>query len=323
MNWLANLPKKGSEAWNRIKALGPFVIAQSEKLSEAFARHQGRMAQIEMTKEFVRSEISLRGEIRKNLHKRLLTCSQEDRVRLEADLEHAEQELRRLAINQLSLNYCKEEKQEEAVPPREIADHWLDQFQKFARDRNEDWRAELLARALAEEVANASSVSTRVLWSIGTLSSDEFSAFSKLLNCCFWPVDTLAPFLPQEFLKSWRIAPDLHVGNLIFSLSGAGVLSTGSSYYGMGAGTKLRLRAGTQQFTISFRARSEIRGVILNPIGAQLALFHEPKFSQMPLSRIEEWIALLGDRVEVECETLPENRGAGNSAMSPESSFHE
>jgi Protein of unknown function (DUF2806) len=74
-------------------------------------------------------------------------------------------------------NECTDKPQEEFSQPV-ISDHWIDKFNQLARSKNEEWRQDLLSRALAAEAANPGSISPRALWLIGTLEEDKFQAFS-------------------------------------------------------------------------------------------------------------------------------------------------
>jgi len=72
--------------------------------------------------------------------------------------------------------------QEEPMGAEIISDHWVDHFNRLARQRNEPWRAELLARALAAESKKPGSVSPKALFEIGMLDEVSFHKFILWLN---------------------------------------------------------------------------------------------------------------------------------------------
>src|SRR5690606_9903590 len=83
-----------------------------------------------------------------------------------------------------ALNYLPKSSNETKEPEKVITDHWTDKFNELSRCRNEPWRKELLARALAAESENPGTVPPRVLWVIGTLEEEAFRSFQSILNIC-------------------------------------------------------------------------------------------------------------------------------------------
>ena len=309
-NWLTLVGEVSQETWNQVKAIGPFLISQSDRMSEAFQRHQGRMAESTALKEFLSGEVALRGELRRKLWTKYIDATDEERVRLQRDLESLDGEVRRLGIGAKSLEYPEANTDGEAganrVPPgekpaHELQDHWIDRFNELARLRNEPWRAELLARALSSESANPGSISARALWSIGTIEERVFLAFSKFLDLCFWPAGGSDPFLPDGGDSDLEKRPVLSIddtpvflGQITFLLKSAELLSDPlTSSKQLDAGQGMALRCGDDVFIVTAKEMFSYGGLILSTIGQSLARFHEPKWSPEVLPRLERWTTSL------------------------------
>ncbi len=179
--------------WNIVKNIGPFAITQSEKMSEAYAKHQLRLASVEACKELMMQEISTYGDIKKKLLEKYVEAGPEDRLRYKRDIEEAEKEVRKLNIYNRAIEYLPHETQAEEQessgdqerkdnnkPP--ISPHWMDKFNEFARARNEPWRSELLSKALAREAKQPGCIGPRALWLIGTIDEYLFHAYASLLD---------------------------------------------------------------------------------------------------------------------------------------------
>jgi len=132
---------------------------------------------VEVLRDLLKSEIETRSAIRRTLLEKFIAAPDEERVRIERDLEYVDGVTRQLNVVAKSLSYgstgeSPPEKTREK--PKQVEDHWIDRFNELARKRNEEWRSELLARALAEEAANPGSVSPRALWLIGSMGAPTF-----------------------------------------------------------------------------------------------------------------------------------------------------
>ena len=261
-------------------------------------------------KEFYVGEIAVRRDVRSKLFERYIAATVEERVRIEADLERMDAEIRRLGIGAKALNYAPQ-KEEPPQPPnvtiKEVSDHWLDRFNDLARHRNEPWRAEMLSRALAVETENPGSIGGRALWLIGTMEESLFQAFSAFLNLCFWPFPEGEPFNPDsDYANDKAIVlvlngRELVMGQLLFLVEQAGLLGNLlTTSKAIPAGGGLQLIAGNDGFLVKAKVDHVIRGILLSPLGATLAQFHEPKWRGEVFDRLEKWVGSLpAEQVEV------------------------
>ena len=178
-NWLSKTVSSGKTAFNIVKSIGPFLISQSEIVSDSYVKHQAKLASVEIGKELIIDEAKTLNDVRKQLLTKFTESNAEDRIRIKKDIEYIEGNLRQLNIGQKALSYLpppKDKKTEDQTSP-EIIPHWMDKFNELARVRNEPWREELLARALATEASSSGTIMPRALWLIGTLEEHLFHAW--------------------------------------------------------------------------------------------------------------------------------------------------
>ena len=303
MSWLDKVTGIAQKTWNTVRAVGPFLLSQSDKASEAFKRHLGRVAEAEALKDLLKNEVKLRASLRSKLFERYLGASPEERVRIEQDIEYVDGITRQLNIAAKSLSYGTEE----AAPPpndekpKAIQDHWLDHFNELARKRNEEWRNELLARALARETERPGTVSPRALWLIGNMEHSLFTALSDLLDLCIWTHPEGSPFLPNSRVQALERkshgteqAPPRAVGQLLFQLADIGVLADFlTAARQIKVGQALIVKYEQNHHVILAKQDFEIRGVIFTPLGESIARFYEPRWNPTGNTILAEWIASL------------------------------
>lgn len=305
MNWLTSIPEIGQKIFNTAKSLGPFVISQSDKASEAYQRHLGRIAQVDFLKELLSNEIETRGAVRKILLERYVDAPPEKRVRIERDLEFVDGITRQVHIAMKSLSYNNENSPPPSPEPQKpIEDHWIDKFNELARKRNEEWRSDLLARALACEAATPGSVSPRALWLIGNMEEGLFNALSDLLNLCVWLFPENIPFIPHSSTQAFdRISNNTNrtVGNIVFQLGDIGVIAdhlTSSRTYPLGSAFMARYEENC--YLIRPNNKLEIRGIIFTPLGDSVAKFFNPEWNSSGREVFEDWIKSIGMQAVVQ-----------------------
>ncbi len=302
MNWLASIPEIGQKIFNTAKSLGPLIISQSDKASEAYQRHLGRIAQVDFLKELLSNEIETRGAVRKILLERYVDAPPEERVRIEGDLEFVDGITRQVHIAMKSLSYDSEN----SIPPntepqKPIEDHWIDKFNELARKRNEEWRSDLLARALACEAATPGSVSPRALWLIGNMEESLFKALSDLLNLCVWMLPHNSPVLPHSKIQAFeRIVANSNrtVGNLIFQLGDLGVIAdhlTSRRQYS--EGNAFIAKYNQESYLINPKQRMEIMGILFTPLGESIAKFFNPTWNSNGYSVFKDWIESISPEI--------------------------
>lgn len=174
-----------------VKSVGPFLLSQSEKTSDAYARHQLKMANVEAVKVLLLEEAKSIADVRDTLRKKYVDADPEERIRIRRDLREAEGDVKQLNIAAGAIDYLpefasrikqNEDKSETVGDVHPVSEHWFDRFNHFARQSNEPWRQDLLSRALAMQATNPESVTLRVIWLIGTLEKSTFDYFTTILD---------------------------------------------------------------------------------------------------------------------------------------------
>ncbi|APZ92035.1 DUF2806 domain-containing protein [Fuerstiella marisgermanici] len=296
--------KKASDAasrtWNVIKSIGPFLIAQSESASEAYARQKARLANIDTAQEMMRVEAESCAKVRETLLAKLSDASPVERIQIQRDLEFVAQTVRQIGITSLALEYQAPEP-EAADPVPEIEGHWIDRFNDLARKRNEEWRGDLLARALATESSKPGTVSPRALWLLGTLEKPVFDAFASILDLCTDIGGGL--MIPKAndklFKKPIPECPvggsDTRIGNLTFQLSDIGVLSNSlMAERQIPQGSRFLARYGSSAFMVNCVGETlSVSGTIPTALGDAVASFYEPRFNPLGLELFTAWIEKL------------------------------
>ena len=178
----------GKAVLNTIKAVGPYAVAQWDLASQAQAKHNARLAMVETGKDFLKQELGNYAEVSKELLSEYVAATPRKKIQIQKDLKFIGQRTRQIDIGILAIGYAQtiEDATEKAQGKvqEEMSLHWVDKFNELAQARNEDWRADLLARALATESSSPGSVSPRTLWFLGTIEEPMFYAFGILLNLC-------------------------------------------------------------------------------------------------------------------------------------------
>jgi len=303
-----------SATWNRIKIVGPFLISQSEKMSEAWQDHerrlaavrieeeagvskikiheQSRLAEVEIFKNAASVEMEARWKVRGSLLARIVDAEPEDRMELERKIEYLDGTARILGIGIKSADYHDVGS---ADPEREINEHWIDSFNAFARRRNEIWRAELLARALAKEAESPGSVSPRALWAIGNLDEKSFERFSEFLDLCVWPLGGASAFIPDTSVQAdSRITKSgTPAGVLVFLLGDLGLLAAGSCFKPFRTDTPYVFHHGADAVELKAKRDFNSSGRLLSPLGASIACFYERDWNSSGKAVLNEWIDFL------------------------------
>jgi hypothetical protein len=285
-----------------VKAAGPLLLTQSAKLSEAYAQHQLRLAEVEATKELMVTEARMITEVRKKLIDRYLDASPEDRVRLRQDIETTEREFRQLGVYQRAIDYVPEKptSQETLAAPEDIDapeqfNAWLDTFNEYARKQNEPWRADLLSRALAIESVTPGALGQRALWFIGTVDEVAFHAFAALIDIALYIGNTYVipnhrPYLEKP-IPTCAIGTRTHLGNILFQLGDLGLVGdVQTSQLNFPADAVLPIRYGAQQIIAKTKEELKIKGVILTSLGEIVARLYQPKPNELGQEIYNAWV---------------------------------
>lgn len=306
---LAKTVDVGKSAWNIVKSVGPFIVAQSDKASEAFARHKARVASVEIAKELIIDEAKKLNDVKKQLLGKYAESDFSERLRIKQNLEFLDASMNQLNIAEKALLYLPkpQKEQETTVPTKEISPHWMDKFNELARARNEQWRQEILARALAREASTPGGVIPRALWLIGTLEENLFHAFACVLDlCCSIGRDLMIPSVGSKIsdrkIPNCVFGDKIEIGNLVFMLQDIGVLANPSkTEVSFHKDAKILACYFGKRYIIKCRHDAlKIRGITTSTIGQSIACFYQRKYNKLGEEIFQSWIGSLNkDMFEV------------------------
>lgn len=312
-NWLSKPVDAAKSTWNVVRSIGPFIVSQADSTSEAFARHQARLAAVEAGKELLFQEIQTHSNVKKLLLERFIAADAEERIRIRRDLNEIDGSLRQLNVGTKALNYIPAPSAEPppASPDQqtqpEVTSHWMDKFSELARAHNESWREDLLSRALAKESSAPGTVSPRALWLLGTLEERSFDSFAILLDLASSIAGRLMIPKYTKFLDrpipQCALGDNVAIGNLIFQLDEVGLFAnTLSSSRTVVKGQRFLASYGSSAVFIDcVGADLSIPGIIPTGLGASLASFYEPKSNPLGKEIFEAWVESL-DRTQFPVE---------------------
>lgn len=313
---LPSIPGKAKAVWRIVKAAGPLLLTQSTKLSEAYAQHQLRLAEVEATKELMVAEARMIVDIRKKLIDRYLDASPEDRFRLRQDIEVAERELRQLGVYQRAIEYVPDNQTSQEphtatddIDTPEQFKAWVDTFNDYARKQNEPWRADLLSRALALESATPGTLGQRALWFIGTVDESAFHAFAALIDIALRIADTYAIPNHRSFaakpIPTCALGANVNLGNVLFQLGDLGLVGdVHTSQLSYPADAILVAGYGPHQILAKTKEEIKLKGVMLTTLGDIVARLYEPKPNQLGQEIYSGWLtSMRSGPLEIVSET--------------------
>lgn len=318
MSWLAKTSDIAKSTWNTVRALGPYLISQSDAASEAYARHLARLGAVEAGKLLMLQEAEMLAEIKKDLLQRYFAAPASERIGIRRDLDELEAASRQLRVATRALSYSEEAPKETRAlgpasepgptdtregpaveaPVQEASPHWLDRFRDLTRVANEPWREDLLARALAAESARPGSVSIRALWLLGTLGERQFVAFSELLNLCTEVSGLVIPSpgdLALRPIPGNRLAPEVSLGHLVFLLGDTGLLaeSHGSSKNFQAGGRVLAVYGRRRVVVGPLTQKLTVKGILLTELGESVASFCSREINPIGAAIFDNWLKSL------------------------------
>lgn len=298
-NWISKTVSTGKTAFNIVKSIGPFLISQSEIASDSYVKHQAKLASVEIGKELIIDEAKTLNEVRKQLLTKFTESDAEDRIKIKKDIEYIEGNLRQLNLGQKALSYLPPPNDEhpEDQTTSEITPHWMDKFNELARMRNEPWREELLARALATEASSPGTVMPRVLWLIGTLEEHLFHAFASLLDIASnigggLMIPKVSGDIANKPIPNCILGEEIQIGNLVYMLGDIGVLADSlTTKKTLRKGTKFIVRYFEHVYLIECKEQDlQVGGNIPTGIGNSIASFYEQKFNELGKEIFLKWI---------------------------------
>lgn len=321
-NSLVELSQKAKSAYRMLKAIGPLLISQTQVASENFALHKLRMAKVEATKKFMLEEATSYARIKDGLLEKYHNSTDGlERFEIKKRLEDVDGEIRKLGIVSKALDYVSEsydgepaiENNEVNDNPEEnpISDHWLDKFNDYARARNEDWRKDLLAKALAVESKNPGSIGARALWLIGIMEEEVFHAYASILDICTniggeHIVPNHIPFNDEPIPNSALGMKS--IGNMTFMLTDLGVIAdTLTSQRIFSAKTHMVSSYDNTRNLLFCKKEFAISGVVPTVLGENIAKLYTPKPNDLGRKIYQYWLDNINPNVAEMRDTIIED----------------
>ena len=293
-----------ARAWSWVGKGRGFLIAQSEQASERWAQHKGRVATAEALASLIVEEGRIAAQLKADLIRKAVEARDpEMNAYAEMMVRELDGKIRTLNVlaaagHQLEKPAGAAEASAEVVG--ELSEHWLDRFFSLARARNEPWRDDLLAKALARETTNPRSISLPVLWKIGTLQELEFDSMAAMLDVCVFINGAPTILLPiDDFYATPVVGSPFH-GQLSYGQV-AMMLQEADLCHSAVSGASKTLRAGSIA-TIRYGQRSisalvpqdtRIQGFFLTLCGAGLAALYEQREVPAGLQQYDRTITRL------------------------------
>ena len=306
-NPLAKITETGKSALRIIRAVGPLLISQSSKASESFAEHQLRLAKVDVAKEFMLKEVESLAEVRNNLREKFYESTAEERIRIKRDVEETEREIRRLNIFSNALEQLPAPKKDDTEAASEevkdhIADHWMDKFNEYARANNEEWRKELLTKALAKEAKTPGSIGPRALWLIGTIDEYLFHAYASILDLSINIAGGHLIPNHQQFnetpIPNCELGSDKAIGTLVFMLSDLGLLGDIlSSQKQFPEKVQFVVTYDKKVTLIITKKELRIKGVIPTLLGETIASLYTPTSNELGIEIYNKWLESLNETI--------------------------
>lgn len=286
--------KDGSKAIvNLCRQIGPWVISYCDQLSKLKTAHDLRTTGVKLLEKEMALEIETIAGIKKSKMEQYYSASKEERIFIRRDIDELEKEGRRFQTMLGAVNLLPEQTTDESE--KEISPHWIDKFNELARARNEDWRQELLSKALALEATKPGSISPRALWLIGTLEEEAFHAYATLLDLS----SNIGGgyIIPDEDkyentrIPSCPLGKNPKIGNLTFMLSDLGLLGDFStSVRTFESGKKFIASYDSEKIEAEFLKDIKIRGAIPTKLGHKVAKLYTPKRNTLGEEIFKSWL---------------------------------
>ena len=298
--------------WNIRKAIFPLVISLSEKASEAYIKHEIKKAKVEAFKEGLILEIQTSLKLEKQILTKVVGATDEEKVRYMNDLEFIRERLNKFRVYARSID-CLQDLPKgspadlalEFKPDEEstISSHWLDSFNEIAKKRNEPWREDLLAKALAMEASNPGAIGTKALWALGTLDEIGFQAFATFLDLSpqigdgyLLPENTYPWF--DEKVPSYVRGSEIEIDALAFLLADADLVAEiGESIRKFPKNSGYIAKYGVHSYGMVPKEDFFIKGIMPNSVGGILSGLYEQKPNSAGEKQFNRWLDALDKNI--------------------------
>lgn len=291
--------------WCR-KLIMPYAVFLSNEATARYAALKAAIATQEAIAHVFEAERTEAARVKGELIKQLPGADPARRLQIMASLRELDGHLNTVNVLRDALPYLAErpvspEANEDAESGP--SDAWFDRFQDLSRRNNEPWRRDLLARSLAIETANPGSFDLRHLWSIGTLSDNQFHGFAQFLDAAsqiglsqiggepFIEVGCLDDFYHQPLPKDTLVKGCTEYGNLVVDMLEAGLIydppdaqiSTAGVHKEVPAGRTTVLRYGDAECSLTASRELVVNGMLCTSLGRCIASLYSAK--QTPLGQ--------------------------------------
>ena len=296
---LAEIKNKSKTIMNFCRQVGPWVISISDKLSEAQARHDLRKVGVALLEKEMSLEIESFSAIKKDKMKQYYSASPEERIYIRRDLDELDKEGRRFETILGAVKLLSERKEDENK--KDISPHWMDKFDELARAKNEDWRQDLLSKALMLEAESPGSISPRALWLIGTIEEELFHAYAILLDVSSvigggYIIPDHSKFESKP-IPSCALGEHLTIGNLTFLLSDLGLLGgIGTSAKQFLSGANFSASYGPKIVKVQVLKDVMVHGIIPTKLGNMIAKLYQAKLNPLGKEIFESWLENLNKK---------------------------
>lgn len=300
---LPSVSRVGRAAWGIVKAIGPFILTQSAKASEAYAQHQMRLAQVDVCKELMLAEVRTLTDVRRKLIEKYYETPEDERFRIKRDIGDLDKEILRLGVYQKAIEYLPTKFEDQVTNPQpetqtpegEISPSWRDRFDELARLQNEAWRQDLLARAMAQEAQYPGSISPRALWFIGTVDDTIFHAFASLIDISSVVLGSY--MVPnhtgyyERVLSNCALGDSYRLGNLTFLLNDLGLMGNLlTSKRQIPENGVFKVGYGSKYCVLKTKRQLPVSGICFTPLGDSIAKLYEPKENALGIEIFDTWV---------------------------------
>ncbi len=310
-----SIGKFSRSALKVMRSAGPLLISHSKQASATYADHKLRLAEVGAAKEMMIQEVQALSEVRAKLHNRFYDAEPDERINIKRDIEETERELRRFRVLSKSLDHLQDTESDEASTTSDqetetiVSPHWIDKFNEYARAHNEDWREDLLAKALSVETAEPGAIGPRALWLIGTIDEYLFHAYAALLDLSTI-LDNTNYIIPnygsfnQEPIPDCLLKPHASIGRLVFLLSDLGLIGT-TAFKLIPDNVQIMTRYDDKHTLITTKKQQKIKGIIPTDLGEKLGRLYTTQPSELGMKIYNSWLESLSDEAVIKVDTSP------------------
>ena len=288
-----------------VQKAGPFLISLSDVASDQFAKHKGKVAAQEALAQVFLEEHKAALRVKEEILKRLPDAAETGRAEIRMRLGEVDKHLRTVEILAKAvpeIARLEEIAGSAEADTRELSDHWMDHFIHLSSSKNEPWRKDLLARALAIETSKPGTIRAKDLWSIGTLSEQEFHALAHMLDVSTYFVDgPMVPNLPGNFMNTpiekCQLHDCPHYGNICVVLLEANLIhpvtDVGGPIKNFDEFEKSVVQYCGRSYEVEFPAGFSVRGLHFTALGGTLARLYIPTPNEVGTGIFEAFISTL------------------------------